>query len=288
MYYKTKPKTVISVSRIVTIHYNEYGPRFVFYGEKHDFWEMVYVDKGSVEICRDGEQIVLEQGQIVFHRPNEFHAIRALNSAPNFFVISFACASEAMHFFERYQTKLDKTLKTYLTSIIKEAEQTYVIPKNNPDVKKLERKENAPIGGEQLIKTYLEQFLIFLLRLLTKKGEIVVFPQKDEQKKPLVQEIERYLHERVEEMVRIEDLCYEFGYSRSFLSREFRTQTGQTLAAYATKLKIERAKQLIRETDMNFTQISSRLMYENPQYFCRVFKRCTGMTPTEFKNRAHI
>lgn len=288
MYIKTKPKTVINVSRIVTIHYYEFGPSFVFQGEKHDFWEMVYVDKGSVEICRDGERVVLGQGQIVFHRPNEFHSIRALNSAPNFFVISFVCASEAMCSFERYQTKLDRTLKNYISSIIQETEKTYVIPKNDPDLKKLERKDNAPLGGEQLIKTYLEQLLIFLLRLLTAKGETAVFPQKDEQRDPLVQAIGTYLRERVEETVRIEDLCYEFGYSRSFLSRQFQTQTGQTLAAYATKLKVERAKQLIRETDMNFTQISARLAFENPQYFCRVFKRCTGMTPTEFKNRAHV
>ncbi len=38
---------------------------------------MVYVDKGSVAITRDGEEIVLAQGEVIFHRPNEFHTIRA-------------------------------------------------------------------------------------------------------------------------------------------------------------------------------------------------------------------
>jgi len=287
-YTKTRPKTVINVSRIVTIHYYEFGPHFVFQGESHDFWELVYVDKGSVRIRRDREEITLRQGQIVFHRPNEFHSIKALDSSPNFFVLSFACSSPAMRFFERLRADLDKTLKVYLSSILKEAESTYIIPKNDPDLKKLERKPDAPLGSEQLIKTYLEQLLIFLLRSMNRAEAPVTFPQKTETENPLVNGILAWLAEHAEETVRIEDICYEFGCSRSFLSRIFREKTGQTLAGYATKLKIDRAKQLIRETDLNFAQISARLSFENPQYFSRVFKRCTSMTPTEFKNRAHV
>ena len=287
-YVKIKPKTVVNISSIVTIHYYEFGPSFVFHGESHDFWEMVYVDKGRVQIRRDEEKIVLEQGQVVFHRPNEFHSIQALDSAPNLFVVSFSCRSDVMAYFERYQTQLDKNLKSYVTAIIREAEQTYVIPKNDTQLKKLIRKEHAPLGGEQLIKTYLEQLLLFLLRSITQREVPVLVPQKEPGENPLVQAILRYLEERAEETLHIEDICAEFGYSRSYLSRVFQAETGQTLAACAMAMKIDRAKQLIRETKMNFSQISARLSFENPQYFSRVFKRCTGMTPKEFKNRAHV
>ena len=66
-YIKTRPKTVVDVSKIVTIHYYEVGKGFTFEGESHDFWEMVYVDKGSVCITRDGEEIILSQGDVIFH-----------------------------------------------------------------------------------------------------------------------------------------------------------------------------------------------------------------------------
>lgn len=287
-YIKTRPKTVINVSRIITIHYDEYGPNFVYLGESHDFWELMYVDKGPVQIRTDAEEVVLNQGEIIFHRPNEFHSIKALGSALNFFVISFVCTSDAMVHFEKYHTQLNKTLKTFLSSIIKEAESTYLFLQNAPKAVKLERKDNAPIGSEQLIKMYLEQLLIFLLRDITRKGNVQIFPQKSEEKNPLVNAIRAFIADRTEENVRVEDICYEFGYSRSYLSRVFQEETGQTMAAYATSLKIERAKLLIRETNMNFAQISARLSFENPQYFSRVFRRCTGMTPTEFKNRANI
>ena len=95
-YIKTRPKTVFHISSIVTIHYNEFGSEFRFSGEQHNFWEMVYVDKGCVQVQQDDDTLTLKQGEILFHAPNEFHAIRALDSAPNFFVITFNCLSPAM------------------------------------------------------------------------------------------------------------------------------------------------------------------------------------------------
>ena len=286
-YIKTKPKTLIHIPRIVTIHYYEFGPSFVFTGEKHNFWELVYVDKGTVRIRRDEDEINLHQGEILFHRPNEFHAIRSLNSSPNIFIISFTCPSEAMCCFERYHTSLDKTLKTFLSSIIREAESTYILPQNAPELAKLERRADAPLGSEQLIQMYLQQLLIFLLRSMD-KPETVIFPQKEALNHPLIEAVQAYLESRIDETVRVEELCAEFGYSRSYLSRLFLAETGTSPAAYATRLKIDRAKAMIRETKLNITQISAELGFESPQYFSRVFKRCTGMTPTEFKNRAHV
>ena len=286
-YVKTKPRIVINISSIVTIHYFEFGPAFVYAGEQHNFWEMVYGDKGSVLIKRDGETLVLKQGEIIFHEPNEFHSIRSLDSSPNFFVISFNSISPAMARFVKYQTILDKTLKTYLSSIIKEAEKTYVIPKNDPELKKLRLREDALIGGEQLIKSYLEQFLIFLIRSMLVSAA-PSFPQKEDAMDPFVESVRQYLIAHVESKIRIEDLCREFGYSRSYLSCRFQEKTGQTLADYAMQLKINEAKRLIRETDFNLAQISACLSFETPQYFSRVFKRKTGMTPTEFKKRAHV
>lgn len=282
-YIKTQLQSIVNISKIVTIHYNEFDKNFVFKGEKHDFWEMVYVDKGRVQIRRDEEEIDLDQGEIIFHQPNEFHSIRALDSSPNFFVVSFVCNSPIMVYFKKYQTLLNKTLKPFISSVIKEAESTYVIPKNNPLINKLLKKETAPIGGEQLIKTYLEQFLIFLIRNIVKKNEPSVFPSKESMESHLVFSVKNIIEEKVEEPFRISNLCNNLGYSKTYLSNLFREQTGDTLASFAIKTKIKTAKQLIRDGNLNFAQISDKLSFDNPQYFSRVFKRVTGMTPTEFK-----
>lgn len=287
-YIKTQLKTLINVSKIVTIHYYELDENFVFSGEAHNFWEMVYIDKGQVIVKRDEEEILLTQGDVIFHRPNEFHAIRAYESHPNFFVMSFSCTSAPIHCLEKYYTKLDKMLKPYISEIIKEAESTFIIPKNDTNLKKLVLKQDAIIGGEQLIKNYLEQLLVLLVRKVTAIGKISVFPNKDSMENNLISSIKDFLEKSAEQKIRIADVCKKFGYSKSYLSKIFHEQTGVTIANYSNYVKIKQAKQLIREDNLNLSEISDKLAFDNPQYFSRVFKRMTGMTPTEFKSTLNL
>ena len=281
-YVKTSLKSLVDIRKIVTIHYYEFDSKFVFEGESHDFWEMVYVDGGRVKVKSGEEECELSQGDVIFHAPNEFHSIRALDSSPNFFVISFVCSSPSMDCFVGYRTGLDKNLKPFISSIIKEAENSFVIPKNDPKLRKLEKKENAALGGEQLIKNYLEELLILLMRTIAKESATSLFPSKESMENHLVTAVKDYIDEKVYENPRLLDICRALGYSKSYLSKLFKDQTGESIASYAIKKKIKKAKHLIREGNMNFSEISDKLSFDNPQYFSRVFKRETGMTPSEF------
>ena len=287
-YIKTQIQTLINISKIVTIHYYEFDKNFTFGGETHDFWEMVYVDKGTVLVKSEKEEMILGQGDIIFHKPNEFHAIRAYDSEPNFFVITFVSHSPAMSFFKKYHTKLDQKLRTFISGIIKEAEATFTIPKNEPTLKQLVKKEDAILGGEQFIKTYLEQLLILLIREIHNVDKLKVFPSKESMEHHLIASIQEYLEENIEGEFKIASVCAHVGYSKSYLCKLFHEQTGSTIAAYRTSLKIKRAKQLIRENRLNFSQISDMLSFDNPQYFSRVFKRVTGMSPSEFKQTLNL
>ena len=67
----------IRIERIITVHYFEYGPDYAFAGESHDFWEIVYVDKGEI-IAQAGEaEHLLQKDQMLFHEPGEFHTLKA-------------------------------------------------------------------------------------------------------------------------------------------------------------------------------------------------------------------
>lgn len=288
LYPYAKQKTVINISKVITFHYHEVDTRFEFLGEKHDFWELVYIDSGSVEIKRDGEPVILNQGEIIFHKPNEFHTIKSNNSSPNIVVISFECKSSAMVCFERYKGTLDKRLKPILTSIVHEAESTFFIPKNEIRTIPLEKKPTAPLGGEQLIKTYLELFLITLARTIMNKNEVLILPSQEQMERQIVQEIKEYLKKNIAGKIKIEDVCHTIGYSKTYLCQLFKAQTSQSIMSYYNVQKIEYAKKLIRDSGHNITQISNMLSFDNPQYFSRVFKRVSGMTPTEFVNSLDI
>ncbi len=283
IFVRTEPESILVVSKIVTIHEMELDAKFAYDGERHDFWEMVYVDKGEVAIRRNEEEIFLRQGDLVFHEPNEFHGIRAYRSNPNIFILSFESASPMMREFAGYVGALDKSLRAYIASILDEAKKTYGIVINNYALVRLEKRPDAPLGGEQLIKTYLEQLLIMLRRYEKKKRARAVVPSRAAAEKHIVTLLRRYIEDNLEKRMNLSDICKVFGYSKTYLCGLFREETGDTILHYVSVAKICRAKELIREGEMNFAEISDSLAFDNPQYFTRVFRRIAGMSPSEFR-----
>ena len=74
-FVKTPINPVINVTAFYTVHYFNYGRKFSFEGESHNFWELVYVDRGEATIVADDKQHILRQGEAYFHKPNQFHNI---------------------------------------------------------------------------------------------------------------------------------------------------------------------------------------------------------------------
>ncbi len=278
-YIQPRFKKVIHVTDIQTIHYFECDENFVFDGEKHDSWEMVYVNSGSVEVQREDERLILKQGSIIFHEPNEFHAIKSYHSSPDFFVMSFVCKSAVMKCFRRYHSVLNNTLRAFVTAMVLEAQRAYNV---EPDSRSDEFWRQETIGGEQMVRNYLEQLLILLAREISFHDNTSLFPDRESMESHLVSMIKEYMKANINRKLDAKNICLQFGYSRAYISRLFKAQCGDSLMQYYCKLKVERAKQMIREKKHNISQISNMLSFDNPQYFSRVFKRTTGLTPTEY------
>ncbi|HEY8443247.1 MAG TPA: AraC family transcriptional regulator [Clostridia bacterium] len=286
IFYKHKIENLIVIEKIVTIHYFEFTKDYRFEGESHDFWEIVYVDKGEVICSRGEEDIVLKQGGIIFHKPNEFHTIRANGiTAPNAFVMTFVCRSEAMSFFNGKQFDLNKKLRQYISWIMEEARQTFDIPLFNPALKKLDILKNPILGGQQMIRTYLEQFLILLMRLESNKSSShEAFIPKESLPGHIEEMIIEYLMENIDNKITLQDVCKKFSYGKTFLCTQFKKSTGKSIMNYFMDLKIEKAKKLIREKNTTISQISENLGFNNPAHFSNTFRKITGMTPKQYLN----
>lgn len=281
-YIKHKLANLININKIVTIHYYELDKDFSYSGEKHNFWEMVYIDSGTVEIAANGNPTLLNQGEIIFHKPNEFHTLCAdKKTSSNVFVISFDCSSELMSFFKGKTMPVPQKLKKHISAIIEEYSATF-FPMASEDVK-LEMKDTAPIGSQQMIKTYLEQFLILLIRHEQEGQNLRVFPSKESMENHLVSEMINYIDANIYKDISVTQICDKMSYSRAYLSRIFKQETDYTILEYILMRKIKESKKLIREKNMNFTQISDKLCFDNPHYFSRVFKRLVNMTPSEYR-----
>ena len=94
-YYKHKLENLLVVNKVVTIHYFEFDKSFVSHTESHDFWELVYAEKGNLICSTEGEEILLQEGEVIFYKPGVSHAHRADGKhAPNVFIISFECKNQ--------------------------------------------------------------------------------------------------------------------------------------------------------------------------------------------------
>lgn len=284
IYYKTPLNEVIVIERIVTVHYFEFAKDYVYKGEKHDFWEFLYVDKGEVEIMAETKGYKLEQGDIVFHKPNEFHSVWANGKiAPNIVVISFECTSAGIKYFENKILKLSDSLKNLLGEIIKEAKNAFE-NRLEENYSRLKKRNNSPFGSEQLLKLYIEAFLIKLARedRISINKDRISFTTKKRMECDIVNSIIEYMKVNIGGNYSFEEICRIFLIGKTHLKIMFKSITGFGVMTYFRMLKMEEAKRMIREGKYNFTEISELLGYDSIHYFSRCFKKHENMSPSEY------
>lgn len=95
--------------------------------------------------------------------------------------------------------------------------------------------------------------------------------------------MERNLHQRIS----ASDLAELAGYSEYYITRKFKAETGLFINDYIKFARVERAKMLLECTDLTVLDISLQLGFATRNYFSRVFRAVTGLTPSEFRERKH-
>ena len=284
-YYKHKIENLLVISKIITIHYFEFSKNFVSHTESHDFWELVYAAKGDLICTCDGNELLLREGEIIFHKPGVVHAHRADGKrAPNVFIASFECKNEAIRYFEDRHMPIDNSLLRFIFAIIEESKRTFDLPYSDPELKKMKLLDAPALGGQQLIKNYLELLLISLMRNeVERDSSAAIFVPREEFEELISDRVIEYMKAHVNERLSVSEICKILHYNKSYVFRQFKKTTGTTIMAYFTHLKIQQAKGMLRETDMAISEISDALSFESSNYFSKTFKRVTGYTPSTYR-----
>ena len=93
-----------------------------------------------------------------------------------------------------------------------------------------------------------------------------------------------YINSNFMESLSLEEVADTVYLSSSYLCRLFKKEVGMNFSSYLLFKRLEEAKRLLEETDMSVMRISGSLSFNDPSYFCRVFKKHTSLTPKEFRN----
>ena len=110
-----------------------------------------------------------------------------------------------------------------------------------------------------------------------------ILKQSSSLSKP-VSECMNYIYAHIKERITIEDLARVTGNSPSYVSRLFKSEVGISTSDYIRKVKIDKAKNLLRFSDISMVEIASYLAFSSQSHFIKLFREETNMTPKKYRS----
>lgn len=153
---------------------------------------------------------------------------------------------------------------------------------------KLKLAADAASGQESILQNLEDCFSYDELHqlLCAKTDELVLSIAESDQEDSTIFMIKEYISKHYsEEHLSIKEIGEHVFLSASYICTYFKTQTGQTLNQYITEYRMERAMQLLQDARYQITDISEKVGYNNGNYFGKSFKKFTGLTPSQYREK---
>lgn len=93
----------------------------------------------------------------------------------------------------------------------------------------------------------------------------------------------KYIHKNYKTQITVNYLAELYDMNANYFSFLFKKEVGQSIVNFLTEVRLENAKNLLKSTDLSNNEIAEEIGYENVQYFYKVFKKATGITPTAYR-----
>lgn len=255
----------ISINQIYTKFYQEKGPNYLFKGEKHYFWELTYVDRGVLYTSVDGNEYKLEQGDLFFYSPNQYHnQYTDDKKSCSYLTVSFDMDFKGVELLSNKNFSCNKEIYSIISNLMKELNSTHLY-------------------CDELALCYLKQLILKLLSMDLESN--VIKPVNKVQQffdDQLLNDILTFVNDNIYESLDIQRICDEFSVSSSKLHLLFKSNLEVTAKAYINNLKLKKSKELIKESTYSISQISEILGFNSIHYFSNKFKKVYGFSPSEY------
>lgn len=252
--------------------------------ESHAPLELIYVDSGEEEVYEDDNRYVLSKGEAFLHKPFSAHKDGCLSENSLVYIITFETESESISRLYDQVIKVDKSNSLRLKEV-------FEIYYNNVDSTidtwfgnhTTVQKKKSKFGIQQIIKNKFEDFFLNLINQFESEKEETEtkLATYDSQ---LIQKIIEVLNEMLYEKFSLDEIAKKVSYSKSYLCRQFKQVTGSTIIDYFYSLKINEAKKLLMNDKNTIMETSDKLSFDSVQYFSKVFKKYSGLSPAVWKS----
>lgn len=261
----------IRISEILGYYYSIRNAGYHFKGEKHNYFELTYVDRGTLFTTVEGKRYELKE--LMIYGPGQFHTQDIPEGCScSYVTIIFDMETvvydeESTHYelllnkVFGYDKKIYTLIKTFVT------ESTSQIPYMN-----------------SLMLCLLQETIIRLLQseFIGKKNDRPVTGARQHYQDELLEKILAYIDETIYEPLSIAELCQKFSMSRSSLQILFKENMDISPKKYINEMKLEKSRQMICENKYTISEIALMLGFNSIHYFSRAFTQKYHMAPSEY------
>jgi len=254
----------IKIKNLYTFFYHEKEQGFLFPGESHSMLELTYVDQGSIHSVADGQDLVLNQGDMALYGPDQWHMQYAdIDMAPRFITVSFD--AEGIDLSGLINRKFQSPQKAI--GLLKQM---------------LAEKDHMDENSADMILALLTQLLITLQRSGSAQEKKLQTSHSINSENDIIRRAQQYISTHVREKLSVPLVADSVDVSPSYMTALFHKHLQISPGEYIRRIKLQESKQMIRDGNMNLTQIANVLQYSTIHHFSRQFKEKFGITPSEY------
>ena len=256
----------INIPEIMAYYYTIKSPNYKFKGEKHNVYEVTFVDNGSLDTTIDDVNYKLDSYDLIIYGKNQFHT-QTVNSD-----------SSCSYLTVLFDMECDDD-SAICNRVFHCRKELYKIVRNF--AKNLS--STAPYS-QNLILSNFHEIIIRLFQYDYLGHENDKLPKESHQhfQDELLEDILSYIDETICEPIAIEDICSKFAVSRSSLQMLFKNNLNITPKKYINDLKLAKSKLLIKENKYTISEIAFMLGFSSIHYFSRAFTQHYEISPSEY------
>lgn len=239
-----------------------------------DWFELTIILGGKGEIYTNRKKLDVSEGDIILSFPCDIHKIVSdTNDTLKYSFISFRSIDESI------KNELDAISQSFY-----ESEKRVFHDQNVASLTEMLIGEmsSTEYGQNPLISNLLHSIVILVIRAFLYK-QAKTTPNYVTASEILCYRVMRYIDSNLFIIENLADVAEHFNYNHSYLSRTFKQTTKQTLTQYFIDKKLERAKLLIKEGKLSFSEIAQLLHYASLYSFSKSFKFHFGISPTDYQ-----
>ena len=255
----------LRVEGLYTFFYHEKEQGFLFPGESHPMPELTYVDQGSLHSVADGQDLLLKQGDIVIYGPNQWHMQYAdIGVAPRYVTLTFDLNGADLTPLLNRKFTAPQPVVSLLQQMLRE-------------------QERMDAYSSDMIISQLTVLLLHLLRETENPtGGKLQTANAVHSENEIIRQAQIFISSHIREKLSVPLVARQVDVSPSYLTALFHKNLQISPGEYIRRIKLQESKQMIRENDLNFTEIAAALQYSTVHHFSRQFKEKFGITHTEY------